>query len=349
MRHSSVSAMQPAHAQGPCRADGDFLVRDFRFQNGERLPELRIHYVTMGTPKHDSAGNVTNAVLLLHGTNGSGKTILERFGSTLFGPGQPLDSATYYLIVPDAIGCGGSSKPSDGLRGKFPRYGYNDMVEAQKLLLTQHLGIDRLRLVMGLSMGAMHAWIWGGKYPDMMDGLMPLVALPKPIAGHNLLWRRAITEAIRNDPDYNDGDYVKPPSHWIYTLAVQHMMTESRVRIHEAAPSREKAIELFDKIVEEARGLDANDYRYGYEASWDYDPEPYLGRIKARLLAVNFADDMANALELGSVEEAIAKIPHARSVIIPASDKSHGHFGSRYPELWKQYLVELLDSLPPDG
>jgi homoserine O-acetyltransferase len=348
MRHSrSGSATQAAHAPDTCRSGSDFLVRDFRFQSGETLPELRTHYVTIGTPKHDSAGRVTNAVLLLHGTNGSGNIILEHFESTLFGRGQPLDSEKYYLIVPDAIGCGRSSKPSDGLRTRFPRYGYNDMVEAHKLLLTQHLGVDHLRLVLGLSMGAMHAWIWGGKYPDMMDGLMPLVALPKPIAGHNLLWRRAITEAIRNDPDYNDGDYIKPPSHWIYTLPVQYMMTESRVRLHEAAPSREKAIELFDKIVEEARRrLDANDYRYCYEASWDYDPEPCLDRIKARLFAVNFADDLANALELGSVEEAIAKIPHARSVIIPASDRSHGHFGSRYPELWRHHLVELLDSLP---
>jgi len=337
--------MKVAHAQDTFRQEANFIVRDFRFQNGETLSELRQHYVTLGTPKRDSAGRVSNAVLLLHGTNGSGKTVIDSLGSQLFGNGQPLDSANYYLIIPDALGCGASSKPSDGLRAKFPRYGYNDMVEAQKLLVSEGLGIDHLRLILGLSMGAMHAWIWGGKYPDMMDALMPLVSMPVPIAGHNLFYRRVITESIRNDPDYNGGDYVKQPSHWVYTLPVQHIIIESRVRTYEAAPTRAKTIVLFDKIVDDARRLDANDYLYGFEASWDYDPEPNLGKIKARLLSINFADDMANALELGLVERAVAKIPNARSVIVPASDKSHGHFGSRYPELWKQYLVELLDSL----
>jgi len=337
--------MNAAYAQDAGRKEANFIVRDFRFQNGETLSELRLHYVTLGTPKRDSAGRVTNAVLLLHGTNGSGKTILDNLASQLFGSGQPLDSAKYYLIIPDALGCGGSSKPSDGLRGKFPRYGYNDMVEAQRLLVTEGLGIDHLRLIVGLSMGAMNAWIWGEKYPDMMDALMPLVSLPGPITGHNLLWRRMITESIRNDPDYNGGNYVNQPSHWRFTAACQYMITESRVRIYEAAPSRAETIALFDKIIDDAGRLDANDYLYGYEASWDYDPEPDLGKIKARLLAVNFADDMANALELESVERAVAKIPSARSVIVPASEKSHGHFGSRYPELWKHYLVELIESL----
>jgi len=326
--------------------ESDFIVRDFHFLNGETLPELRLHYLTLGTPKRDSAGHVTNAALLLHGTNGSGKAVLENLGSQLFGNGQPLDSTKYYLIIPDALGCAGSSKPSDGLRAKFPRYGYNDIVEAQKLLVTEGLGIDHLRLILGLSMGAMNTWIWGAKYPDMMDALMPLVSLPGPITGHNLLWRRMVTESLRNDPDYNGGNYVKQPSLWLFTLPGQNIMTESRVRLYEAAPNRAKTIALFDKIVDDARLLDANDYLYGYEASWDYDPEPSLDKIKARLLAVNFADDMANALELGVVERAVAKIPSARSVIVPASDKSHGHFGSRYPELWKHYLVELLESLP---
>ena len=337
---------ETAHALQTCPGEDDFVLRDFRFQSGETLPQLRIHYVTIGTPRRDPTGRVINAVLLLHGTNGNGGMIIDRLSDQLFGRGQPLDSEKYYLIVPDAIGCGRSSKPSDELRARFPQYGYNDMVEAQKLLVTEGLGVNHLRVVIGLSMGAMHVWLWGGKYPDMMDGLVPLVALPKPIAGHNLLWRRAITEAIRNDPDYNGGDYIKKPSHWIYAMPVQYLMTESRVRVHETAPNREKAVALFEKILDDARQLDANDYRYGYEASWDYDPEPLLDKIKARLMAINFADDLANALELEAVEEAVAKIPHARSVIIPASDNSHGHFGSRYPELWKHHLMEFLDSLP---
>jgi homoserine O-acetyltransferase len=325
--------------------ESNFIVRDFRFQNGETLSGLRIHYVTLGTPKRNSAGRVTNAVLLLHGTNGSGKTVIDCLGPQLFGRGQPLDSEKYYLIVPDGLGCGASSKPSDGLRAKFPRYGYNDMVEAQKLLV-EGLGIDHLLLIMGLSMGAMHAWIWGGRYPNMMDGLMPLVSMPAPITGHNLFYRRVITECIRHDPDYNGGNYIKQPSHWVYALPVQYIIVESRVRTHEAAPTREESIALFDKIVEDGRKLDANDFLYGFEASWDYDPRPNLDKIKARLLSINFADDMANTLELGLVEKAVARIPNARSVIVPASEKSHGHFGSRYPELWNQYLLELLNSLP---
>src|SRR5262249_50941787 len=201
MSHATLdSAIRGDRGLATFRRENDFVIRNFRFQSGETLPELRIHYVTIGTPRRDSVGRVTNAVLLLHGTNGSGNIIIDHFTSELFGRGQPLDCEKYYLIVPDAIGCGRSSKPSDGLRAEFPRYGYNDMVEAQRQLLTRELDVDHLRLILGLSMGAMHVWIWGGKYPDMMDGLVPLVALPKPIAGHNLLWRRAITESIRNDP-----------------------------------------------------------------------------------------------------------------------------------------------------
>lgn len=337
--------MQTVHAPDAGRNEGTFIVRDFRFQTGETLPELRQHYVTLGTPKRDSTGRVTNAVLLLHGTKGSGKAILEGFSSQLFGCGQPLDCTKYYLIIPDAIGCGGSSKPSDGLRAKFPRYGYNDMVEAQKLLV-EGLGVDHLRLIVGLSMGGMQAWIWGGKYPEIVDALLPLVAMPVPITGHNLFYRRVITESIRNDPDYNGGDYVKQPSYWRFALPSQAILMESRVRTYELAPTRTKAIEQFDKIVEEVHSLDANDYLYIYEASWDYDPQPHLGKIKARVLAVNFADDLVNTLELGQMERAVAKIPNARSVIVPPSEKTHGHFSSRYPELWKHYIVELLESLP---
>ena len=338
--------MNTVHAQRADHKEADFIVRNFRFQTGDTLSELRQHYVTLGTPERDSMGRVTNAVLLLHGTKGSGKAILDSLSSQLFGNGQPLDSEKYYLIIPDALGCGRSSKPSDGLRAEFPRYGYNDMVEAQKLLISEELGINHLRLIVGLSMGAMHAWIWGGKYPDMMDALMLLVALPVPINGHNLLYRRVITKSIRNDPDYNGGNYIKQPSHWRFALPSQYILMESRVRTYEASPTREKAIELFDKLIDEARCLDANDYLYIYEASWDYDPQPHIDKIKARLLSVNFADDMVNTLELAQTERAIAKIPNARSVIVPASDKSHGHFSSHYPELWKQYLVELLESLP---
>ena len=334
--------MNAVPTMGADRKEADFIVHNFRFNSGETLPELRQHYVTFGAPKRDAAGRVCNAVLLLHGTNGSGQTILDMLGGQLFGKGQPLDSEKYYLIIPDAVGCGRSSKPSDRLRAKFPHYAYNDMAEAQRLLVTEGLGVDHLRLVLGLSMGAMHGWIWAGKYPDMMDAMMPLVSLPVPITGHNLLYRRVITEAIRNDPDYNGGDYVKQPSYWRVALPSQFILMESRARTFEIAPTRAKAVELFDKIVEDGRRIDANDYFYGFEASRDYDPQPNLDKIKARVFAVNFADDMVNANELGQMDRAVAKIPNVRAVVVPASDRTHGHFSSRYPELWKQYLVELL-------
>jgi homoserine O-acetyltransferase len=309
------------------------------------LPDLRLHYVTLGTPKRDAGGHVTNAVLLLHGTNGNGSAILDNLASQLFGAGQPLDAGKYYLIIPDAIGHGASSKPSDGLHAKFPRYGYNDMVEAQYRLVTEGLRVDHLRLVLGLSMGGMHTWLWGEKYPDTMDALMPLVSQPAQIAGHNFLWRHVITESIRNDPDWNGGDYVKQPSHWILTLPLQQIMVNGRARLYATAPTSAKSIELFDRIVDTARKTaDANNVLYGFESSWDYDPEPNLGKIKARLLAVNFADDMVNAAELGVLEKAIARIPNARSVTIPANDQSYGHFNSLHPEIWKAYLIELLRS-----
>ena len=337
----------PLGAQDLSRKEGTYIARDFRFQNGETLAELRLHYVTLGTPKRDAGGHVTNAVLLLHGTNGNGNAILANLGRQLFGEGQPLDSAKYYLIIPDAIGHGASSKPSDGMRAKFPRYGYNDIVEAQYRLVTEALGVDHLRLVLGLSMGGMHTWLWGEKYPDMMDALMPLVSQPTQIAGHNFLWRRVITELIRNDPDWNGGNYVKQPSHWILTFPLQQIMVNGRARLYAEAPTSAKSIDQFDRIVDNIRKTaDANNTLYGFESSWDYDPEPNLGKIKAHLLAVNFADDMINAVELGVVERAIAKIPNARSVTIPAFEQSYGHFNSLHPEIWKVHLVELLKSLP---
>jgi homoserine O-acetyltransferase/O-succinyltransferase len=292
----------PAGVQDAVRKESDFIARNFQFQNGTVLPELRIHYVTLGTPKRDTAGHVTNAVLLLHGTTGRGSLILNNFANQLFGQGQPLDAGTNYLIIPDAIGHGASSKPSDGLRTKFPHYGYNDMVEAQHRLVTEGLGVDHLRLVLGTSMGGMHTWLWGEKYPDMMDGLMPLTSQPTQISGHNLIWRRAIIEAIRNDPEWNGGAYEKQPSHWVSIVPLFSMMLNSRAQLYATAPTTAKANELFGKIVDNARKTnDANDFLYAFESSSDYDPEPNLGKIKARLLALNFADDMINAVELGVV------------------------------------------------
>ncbi|HYA93146.1 MAG TPA: alpha/beta fold hydrolase [Thermodesulfobacteriota bacterium] len=334
-------------AQDLNRKEGNFVVRDFRFQSGEVLPELRLHYVTLGTPRRDAAGHTTNAVLLLHGTTGRGESLLASFAAQLFAEGQPLDAGRYYLIIPDSIGHGSSTKPSDGLRGRFPRYGYNDMVEAQHRLVTEGLGVDHLRLVLGTSMGGMHTWLWGEKYPDMMDTLMPIASQPVQIAGRNFLWRHVITETIRNDPEWNGGDYEKQPSHWVSVLPLFNIMLLTPVQLQVAGPTRDKANELFDKIIDTwCKTLETNDFLYAFESSWDYDPEPNLGKIKAKLLALNFADDTINPVEIDVMGPAVAKIPNGRLITMPASNQSLGHMNLFHPEIWKHHLAEFLKSLP---
>ena len=335
-------------AQDLNRKDGNFVVRDFRFQSGEVLPELRLHYMTLGTPRRDAAGHVTNAVVILHGSTVSGAMFLGAdFVGQLFAEGQPLDAGRYYLIVPDSIGHGGSTKPSNGLRARFPHYGYNDMVEAQHRLVREGLGVDHLQLVLGVSMGGMHTWLWGEKYPDMMDALMPITSQPVQIAGRNFLWRRVIIEAIRNDPEWNGGDYEKQPSRWVSVLPLFNIMLMTPVRLQAAGPTRDKANELFDRLVANGRKtFDANDFLYAFESTWDYDPEPNLGKIKAKLLALNFADDMINSVEIDVMDRAVAKIPNGRTITMPASNQSFGHLNQIHPEIWKHYLVELLKSSP---
>jgi homoserine O-acetyltransferase/O-succinyltransferase len=345
---AAISAFwTPVAAQDSTPKESDFIVRNFRFQSGEELPELRIHYLTLGTPKRDAAGHVANAVLLLHGTTLSGKFTFEQIRGQLFGKGQPLDTEKYYLIMPDAIGHGGSSKPSDGLHAKFPRYGYSDMVSAQYRLVKEGLDVDHLLLVIGFSMGGMHTWVWGEKFPDMMDALMPITSQPIEIAGHNFIWRHVMTEAIRNDPEWNGGEYAKEPSHWLSVLPLLNMMVSTPSRLHATAPTRVSSNQLFDKVMNNGRKVyDANDFLYAFESSWDYNPEPDLGKVKAYLLALNFDDDMINDVRLKGMERAISKIPHARSVIITANGQSYGHLNQHHPEIWKAHLVELLNSLP---
>jgi len=343
-----VGIVPPAFAQTswPNQREADFLIRDFRFGSGETLPELRIHYMTLGTPARNGAGEVVNGVLLLHGTSGSSRSwLLATLANGLFGAGQPLDASRYFLIVPDGIGAGGSSKPSDGLRAAFPRYRYRDMIEAQYRLVTEGLNIRHLRLVLGTSMGGMQTWLWGGMYPDFMDGLVPIASQPSAISGRNWLTRRIRIDAIRNDPDWNGGNYTTNPSHYIYTLPLAALTTESVVRIQERAPTREAADAWYRTLVEEARKRDANDQLYAIEAVTDYDPAPYLGRIRAALLAINFADDEVNPPELGVVEPAIARIRGARHVIVPAGPDSHGHYSYQHAALWKSHLAQFMKSL----
>jgi homoserine O-acetyltransferase len=320
---------------------GDFIIRDFVFQSGERLPELRQHYLTLGEPSRNARGEIVNAVLLLHNTTGSSKGWLTaELGGELFGPGQPLDASKYYLILPDAIGFGRSSKPSDGLRARFPHYRYQDMVAAQHALLADGLGVTHLTLVLGLSMGGMLTWLWGVTHPGFMDLLVPLASQPTAMSGRNWIQRRMQIEAIRNDPDWNGGDYGQQP--WRYTLApTGALFIQSVVRIQEAAPTREAADALYRQMIERARKGDANDRLYQLESSMDYDPAPNLSCLKAPVVAINFADDALNPPELGTAERVDA-LPNGRFVLVPASETSRGHATALLASHWKLHLSDAM-------
>jgi homoserine O-acetyltransferase len=331
-------------ADYPARAEGDYTIRDFKFTSGETLPELRIHYGTLGKAEKDAQGKTTNAVLIMHGTTGSGAQFFRsEFAGELFGPGQPLDAVKFFIVLPDGIGHGKSSKPSDGLHAKFPRYGYRDMVEAQYRLLTDGLGVNHARLVMGTSMGGMHTWLWGETHPEFMDALLPLASLPTQISGRNRAWRRIIIDAIRGDPAWNGGDYkTQPPSLRTAAEMLWFMSSNPLVRQKEA-PNLAKTDEILDKfVVDIVRADDANDVLYALEASRDYDPLPELEKIRAPLLAINFADDLINPPELGILEREIKRVPHGRAMLIPLSEKTRGHGSHTIAALWKDDLVRLL-------
>jgi homoserine O-acetyltransferase/O-succinyltransferase len=326
--------------------EGDYVIRDFKFASGESLPELRIHYCTFGTPRSDAHGVVRNAVLIMHGTTGSGASLLRpEFAGELFGARQPLDATRYYIVLPDGIGHGKSSKPSDGLHAGFPHYGYNDMVQAQYLLLTQGLKVNHARLVMGTSMGGMHTWLWGEQHPDFMDALMPLASLPTQISGRNRVWRRTVIDAIRNDPAWQRGEYTSEPPSLRTALEMLWLMSSNPVLRQQEAPTLADADRVIDAYVEEAlQRSDANDFLYALEASHDYDPGPGLEKIQAPLLAVNSADDLINPPELRILEREITRVPHGRAIVIPFSERTRGHGSHTVAALWKDELVELLKS-----
>jgi homoserine O-acetyltransferase/O-succinyltransferase len=325
----------------------DFVIKDFRFRSGETLPELKLHYLTFGTPHKSASGTIDNAVFLLHGTTETNKEFLApSFATELYGEGQPLDARKFFIIVPDGIGLGGSSKPSDGLRAKFPKYGYLDMVEAQYKLVTEHLGLQHLKLILGTSMGGMQTWLWGEQHPEFMDALMPIASLPIAVSGRNYLWRRVLTESIRQNPDWRNGDYTEQPSRYLHVLPVFNVMTNSPVHLQELGDTRKKSAQLYDGFVAHfARTIDANDFLYRFEASYDYNPAPDLGKIKAKLYAVNFADDELNPVALGVLERDVPKIQNAKFVNVPASPNSLGHLSLTQAARWKAYLSELLGSL----
>jgi homoserine O-acetyltransferase len=331
-------------AEYPSPNEGDFVVRGFKFASGESLPELRLHYRTIGRPERDARGLTANAVLIMHGTTGSGAQFIRpEFAGELFGHGQPLDASKYFFILPDDIGHGKSSKPSDGMHAKFPNYGYRDMVELEHTLLTDGLGVNHARLIMGTSMGGMHTWLWGETYPDFMDALMPLASLPTQISGRNRVWRRIIIDAIRNDPAWNGGDYKTEPPSLRTAAEMLWFMSSNPVLRQKEAPSLTKTDEVLDKFVNDyVKTADANDVLYAVAASRDYDPGPNLEKIKAPLLAINSADDLINPPELGILEREIKRVPKGRALVIPLSDKTRGHGSHTVATLWKDHLLELL-------
>jgi homoserine O-acetyltransferase len=330
--------------------DGDYVAENFRFASGETLPELRLHYTALGRPHRNSLGRVDNAVLILHGTGGVGRNFMaEKFGGVLFGKGQTLDAGRYFIILPDGIGHGMSSKPSDGLHAGFPQYDYEDMVGAQYVLLTQGLNVDHLRLIMGTSMGCMHTWMWGERHPDFADALMPLACLPAPIAGRDRVWRDLIIEAIRMDPEWQNGDYKSEPMGALRSAAAMLLIAGSApIQMQIALPTRGAADEFVRKYLErELPQLDANDLLYQINASRDYDPSADLEKIAAPVMWINSADDFINPPELGIAERQIKRVRAGRFVLLPASDRTHGHGTDSFAAVWQQYLGQLLASSQP--
>jgi len=345
----SLALPASARAQAyPPPHEADFVARGVRFESGETLPEVRIHYRTIGEPRKDADGVVRNGVLILHGTGGSGRGFLsEGYAGGLFGPGQPLDASRYFIILPDNVGHGQSSKPSDGLRMKFPRYRYADMVRLQHRLVSEGLGLSHLRLVMGTSMGAMHAWMWGYMYPGFAAGLVPLASNPVEIAGRNRVWRKALVDAIVTDPTWKNGDYTEQPRGLASALGFLLIATSVPMQWQKQFPTAEQADKwLADQIASRTKTSDANDMIYHFRASEDYDPSPHLEKITAPLLAINSADDFVNPPELPMMEALITKVKHGRFVLIPTSGQTRGHGTHSLPAIWGRELQQFLASLP---
>ena len=336
--------------QSPTPKEGDYVFQDFHFNSGESLPELRMHYATFGTPVRDAKGKVTNSVLLLHGTTGSGgQFLIRQFAGVLFGPGQLLDVSRYYIILPDNIGHGKSSKPSDGMHAHFPQYDYDDMVRSQHELLEKGLGVNHLRLLLGTSMGCMHSWVWGESYPDFMDAIMPLACQPVQIAGRNRVWRKMVMDGIRDDPDWKNGDYTEEPRTALKIGAEMfYMAAGSAAQMQKDFPAREATdVATEDYVRRFTAGHDANDLLYALNASRNYDPSSQLEKIIAPVMFVNSADDFINPPELGVAEREIKRVKKGRFVLLPISDQTHGHGTHSWAAAWQQYLKELLDSSQP--
>jgi homoserine O-acetyltransferase len=350
MRHHTLVALLAVAFLGgrvaAQRTEGDFTVRDFRFTTGETLPALRIHYTTLGRPHRNPRGLVDNAVLMLHGTTGTGSGLVAPM-SSLFAPGDLLDTTRFFIVLPDGIGHGGSSKPSDGLRMRFPRYNYDDMVTAQHALLVDGLGVSHLRIVLGTSMGCMHAWVWGERYPDFMDGLVPLACAPTAIAGRNRMVRQMIVDDIMNDPAWRKGEYTAQPVRGLRAAMGMLFVMTSAPRVQQAqAPTRAAAdSQIMRYLDRQTQTHDANDVIYAFQASRDYDPSPRLETIRVPVLAINSADDFVNPPELGLMEALMPRVQRGQYVLIPISDQTRGHGTHSRPEVWRAHLAAFLGRL----
>jgi homoserine O-acetyltransferase len=339
---------EPDNTHWPNYKEGDFIIRDYKFADGQTLPELKLHYRTLGSAEHNAAGEIVNGVLLLQGNTGTGANWLRpTLAEELFKDGQPLDAGRYFIIIPDALGRGGSSKPSDGLKGNFPHYRYHDMVDSVHRLVADGLKVTHLRLVIGSSLGCMHSFMWAEMYPDLMDGIVGLSCQPVEISGRNWIMRRAAAEAIRHDPGWNNGNYDKNPTQYIYSAAAGSFMPESAARIQEMAPTRAAADRLYDERMAQIDKGEANNSLWAIESIEDYSPEPDLPKIKAKVLLINTVEDVANPPELGTVERAMKAIHDGRYVLIPYSGKTHGHFTHYYAAVWKPYLISFMGALHP--
>jgi homoserine O-acetyltransferase len=338
-------APQPAPTW-PTPQEGAYVVRDFHFQSGETLPEVRLHYYTLGKPVKDANGRTTNAVLILHGTGGSGDNFFRPiFAGVLFGPGQLLDATKYFLILPDNVGHGKSSKPSDGLHARFPQYEYADMIALQHELVDKGLGVNHLRLILGTSMGCMHSWLWGEAYPEYMDALMPLACQPAQVAGRNRVWRKMVIDGIRQDPDWKNGDYTTEPRAGLQ-IAADFLIIAGSAPLHmqEDLPTRDAADKFLENSMKRiTSSLDANDFLYAVNSSRNYDPSPKLETIRAQVMFINSADDFINPPELGVAEREIKRVKNGRFLLLPASEQTHGHGTHTWAAVWQQYLGELLD------
>ncbi|HXN65791.1 MAG TPA: alpha/beta fold hydrolase [Candidatus Acidoferrales bacterium] len=325
----------------------DFVTHDFHFRDGETLPEVKIHYYALGKPERDASGKTTNAVLIMHGTGGTGRGFLSAtYAGVLFGPGQLLDAQKYFIILPDDIGHGMSSKPSDGLNAHFPHYDYDDMVAAEHLMVTEGLGVNHLLIVMGTSMGCMHSWVWGETYPDFMDALVPLACQPVEIAGRNRMLRKMVIDAIKTDPAWLGGDYTTEPHGMLEAIDILLIMTSSPLQWQKNYPTGGQA----DRFLDQQRKTripttDANDMLYAFDSSRDYNPDPNLEKIQARVLSINSEDDQVNPPELGIAEREIKRVKNGKFVLLPITDQTRGHGTHSLPAVWGNYLAELLHSL----